>query len=301
MQVAELGSLTTAAERLRIAQPALSRQIRLLEDEFGTPLFERHGRGMELTQTGQRLYRRIGPMLRELEEIRADVAEHSKDVRGRIVIGMPPSCTEAFGSTLVRRYMERYPEVSVSVIAGLSGHLFDWLQRQEIDGAFLYSPPNTENFTITALATESLCLIGRDAALAATDAVDFRVAVGLPLVLPGRKHGLRLILESAAHAIGHKLNVVVEADSLRLQLDLVDESSLFTVAARMAVRRLSGREVVAIWKLTNPDLTRELVFATPSATPFSPALRAFLQEAQALITTEYLAGIGDSSIATVDS
>lgn len=296
MQVTELGSLTVAAERLHIAQPALSRQIRLLEEEFGAPLFDRNGRGMALTEMGSLLYGRIGPLLRQLEEVRAEVADRKTRVEGRVVIGMPPSCSEAFGCVLVQRFTRHYPEASLAVIAGLSGHLFEWLQRQEIDGAFLYEAPHTENFAITSLATEALCLIGRaDAARWEGDTVDFAVAATQKLVLTGRKHGLRLLLESAAQALGHKLDVRVEIDALRLQLDLVTAAPLFTITAASAVRSGPDPGRLRAWTIASPALVRNLVFATPSGVKLSPALRAFTDEARALVTSAYLRDPGPIS------
>ncbi|HZW46452.1 MAG TPA: LysR family transcriptional regulator, partial [Microvirga sp.] len=74
IHVAELGSLSKAAGRLHIAQPALSRQIRLLEEELGIRLFDRHGRGMVLTERGRDVLRHAIRVLAELEELRASAA-----------------------------------------------------------------------------------------------------------------------------------------------------------------------------------------------------------------------------------
>ena len=91
VHVAELGSFSKAADRLHIAQPALSRQIRLLESELKAALFIRHGRGVRLTDAGTLFLDRASGILRQIEQARADVAAEAGDVSGEVSIGVPPS------------------------------------------------------------------------------------------------------------------------------------------------------------------------------------------------------------------
>jgi LysR family nitrogen assimilation transcriptional regulator len=278
LQVADLGSVTLASERLHIAQPALSRQIRLLEEELGITLFDRDGRGMSLTPAGTRLYSRIVPLFRELEEAKAEVSGIADEVGGRIVVGIPPTCNEIFGSVLVRRFLADYPSVALCIVTGLSGHLFDWLQRGEVDAALMYGPPPSESILTEPLATERLALVGSPSREPApTGTIDFATVAGLPLVLPAQKHGLRRMLEAAAYAQGLPLNVRVETDSLRIQLDLVMHEPLFTIISRKAVRRELAVNTVAAWDILEPIVTRDLVFAMPADRAISGALRTFRQ------------------------
>ncbi len=289
MKVADFGSVTLAAERLHIAQPALSRHIRLLEAELGVRLFDRDGRGMTLTPAGERLYGRIGALFRDLEDMRAEVSSSAEEAQGRIVVGMPPTCSEVFGSSLVRRFLVEYPKIALCVVTGLSGHLYDWLQRGEIDAAFLYGPPLGGSTVAERLGTERLTLAGSPAgALPPAETVDFATVTQLPLVLPGQRHGLRLMLEAAAYAIGRPLNVRVETDSLRIQLDLVTREPFFTVIARKAVLPELRRGTIAAWDIANPTLSRDLVFAIPAGRPVTSAMRIFRETVRLAITTDYL-------------
>src|ERR1044071_2451136 len=94
IHVAELGSLSKAADRLHIAQPALSRQIQLLEKELGVYLFERHGRGMIITDIGREVLEHARRVLLELESIRTVVAQDRTSFRGLVVVGMTPTVAE---------------------------------------------------------------------------------------------------------------------------------------------------------------------------------------------------------------
>src|SRR6185437_13970623 len=103
IHVAELGSLSKAADRMHIAQPALSRQVRLLEDELGVRLFARHGRGMVLTEQGREVLKHATRVMAELEEIRASASELAP-MRGQIAIGLPPTVADIISVPLVAAF-----------------------------------------------------------------------------------------------------------------------------------------------------------------------------------------------------
>ena len=104
MHVADLGSLSRAAERLHLSQPALSRQIKLLEEEVGEALLKRTGRGVEITEAGQVLAGRASRILSEMERLHADMADYKGRIRGQVVLGLPPSAGLFVGGPLVERY-----------------------------------------------------------------------------------------------------------------------------------------------------------------------------------------------------
>ena len=104
IHVAELGSLSKASDRLHIAQPALSRQIRLLEQELGVRLFDRHGRGMIATDQGRDVLRHALRIMAELEEIRAVVSDENAPLRGHVSIGMPPTASDILSAPLVSAF-----------------------------------------------------------------------------------------------------------------------------------------------------------------------------------------------------
>ena len=95
--VAETGSVTRAAEVLRLVQPAVSRQIKLLEDELGAPLFERTRHGMALTDDGRILLEHARRALSELERARAEIRPASGELRGLVTLGLSPSIAEPIG------------------------------------------------------------------------------------------------------------------------------------------------------------------------------------------------------------
>jgi LysR family nitrogen assimilation transcriptional regulator len=109
IHVAELGSLSKAADRLRIAPPALSRQVRMLEEELGIELFTRHGRGMVLTEQGRDVLKHAMRISSELEEIRAGALDVEAPLTGQVAIGLPPTVADIISVPLVAAFGKAHP------------------------------------------------------------------------------------------------------------------------------------------------------------------------------------------------
>ena len=276
VHVAELGSLSKAADRLRIAQPALSRQVRMLEDELKVPLFSRHGRGMVLTSSGEVLLARAVAVLRDLEAARADVAAEQGTVRGRVVLGAPPTVGDALSARLVERFLNLHPDVFIRIVSAFSGYLLDWLQRGEIDLAVVYEPEVRQNLRIEPLFAETLFLVGGpDAMPSRKRQVPFAKVLERRLVLPGPQHGLRKIVERAAQKVDRTLDIVVEADSLQTMKDLVERGTGWTILPLGSVHREISQGRLTAAQITAPQLTRTLVIAEALGRQTSRAARLF--------------------------
>lgn len=286
IHVAELGSLSKAADRLGIAQPALSRQVRLLEQELGTALFERHGRGMVLTDPGREVLARAGRIMAELDDIRACVVEATTSLRGRVSVGMSPTVSDVLSVPLVSAFGEAHPRASLRLVSGYSGYLVDWLHRGEIDVAILYDPRATRSLRVRPLLTENLFLIGpADAGFSPSRAVPFARLAGERLMLPSDRHGLRIIVDRCADEAEIALDVAVEADSYTTLKDLVRQGHGRTVLPLGPIHEdlAAGRLTAA--PLIDPVPTRRIVLAHAADRPVSRLAR-FTGETIARIVTE---------------
>src|SRR6478752_2955682 len=136
--VADTGSVTRAAEILHIVQPAVSRQIHLLEQELGSELFERSRQGMRLTGSGRKLVERARRALAELERARAEIRPVTDELTGLVTVGLLASTAELLAADLVRDVRDRYPGVALRITAGYAGHLREWLEDADVDMALLY-------------------------------------------------------------------------------------------------------------------------------------------------------------------
>lgn len=275
IHVADLGSLSKAADRLHIAQPALSRQIRMLEDELGARLFDRHGRGMIITEQGQDVLRHALRVMAELEEIRAVVADENAPLRGHVAIGMPPTAGDILSEPLVSAFREAHPDATLRIVSAYSGYLLDWMQRGEIDAAILYDPKSARTLHIQPLLEETLFLIGPSQSDFSLDrSIDFQELANQRLLLPSIGHGLRALLERYALEVGITLNVRVEADSYSTLKSLVRNGHGVTVLPLAPIHEeLTAGRLGAV-PLVNPIPVRRLIMSYPTDRPM-PRLARF--------------------------
>lgn len=273
LHVAELGSLSRAAERLDLSQPALSRQLKLLEGELQVRLFERTGRGVNLTDAGRLLEQRARAVLDEVDRISTDLSAQREAVSGRVVFGLPSSVGVTLSGLLVERYRSSYPTVSLQIIEDLSGAIQEGLLLARIDLGILYEGTTSANLRTERLWSEELCLVG-PAAAGLQRPVAFRRIAEYALILPGPRHGLRALLEQYAFRHGVNLRTDIEVDSLRGQLDLVQRGVAFSILPRNVCAAGLAAGTLSMAPIVEPALIRRWVLAWPLDRPLSRAARA---------------------------
>lgn len=289
--IADAGSLSRASDRIRVAQPVLSRQMQLLEEEIGVPLFVRHRRGMQLTEAGEELQRRLTGPLRQIEQAVEDVCTLSTQASGHIAFGMPPTVSYVLARRLAQRVAEQAPNVSLRIVEGYTGHLIDWLQRGEIDIAILYGPASDLHMKVEELVREQLMLIGPpNCDLAPTRPVSVAEMVRLPLVLPSVSHGLRAMVENGARRVKAKLNMRFEADSFLVLKELVETGLGYTVLPLSACTRETEAGRLRYAPLHKPPLMRQLVLAGQDDSGLSRASRIVRQLVRDEITDSINSG-----------
>jgi LysR family transcriptional regulator, nitrogen assimilation regulatory protein len=274
IHVAELGSLSKAADRMRIAQPALSRQMRLLEEELGVRLFVRHGRGMVITEQGRDVLAHAMRVMTELDEIRARTSDANAPLTGQIAIGMPPTVADILSVPLVAAFGKSHPKVMLRLVSAYTGYLLDWLHRGEIDVAILYDPHAARSVRSRPLLLENLFLIGpRKAGFSTARAIPFKQLDGKRFLLPSVRHGLRTIVERCATEAGISLDVAIEADSYSTLKDLVRRGHGWTILPLAPIHDdIVARRLTAA-ALIDPVPVRRLMLSYPADRPVSRLAR----------------------------
>src|SRR5438876_6630633 len=187
--VAELGSLSKASDTLRVAQPALSRQIKLLEHELRAELFTRNGRGMVLTEAGRLLLARTAGIVRQIDQIRDDIQSSGGPPSGRVVLGLVPTVSCVISARLARRTVDKYPGISLCIVESYSGHLMEWLHRGEMELALIYGPSSDLHLTVHSLGRDPIVAVGsRGSGLSNKKNVDICLLLKTTLVLPSTSH-----------------------------------------------------------------------------------------------------------------
>jgi LysR family transcriptional regulator, nitrogen assimilation regulatory protein len=268
IHVAELGSLSKAADRLHIAQPALSRQMRILEEELGFPLFHRTGRGMTLSEQGQEVLQHAIRVMAEIEEIRATAVAADAPLTGEVGIGLPPTVADIISVPLAAAFTKMHPKAKLRLVSAYTGYLLDWIHRGEVDVAVLYDPRPTRSLRSRPLLLENLFLIGpAEAGFSLVRAVPFASLKGRLLLLPSIKHGLRTIVERCAAETGVALDVGIETDSYATLKSLVRHGHGWTILPLTPIQADIGAKGLTAAPLIDPAPVRRLVLSYPSDRP----------------------------------
>ncbi len=260
--VAEARSFSKAAVQLRIAQPALSRAIRKLEDEVGLELILRTRRQLELTDAGHLLLQRAHSLLRQAAQMADDIRAYGSRVQGTITLGVSPAIIEALGPRIVRESAKRHPDLRLNFVEGFSSFIFQRLINQELTMCLMHNPPRHRTIEIAPLLTEPMYLIGPGANAHALPAAKPGMRLDrLRLILPNRTHSLRMIVERAVAERSGQLDVAIEVDGYTTTKTLVAAGLGYTVLPYSAVQReVEERQLTAV-RLRQLDLSWTLSVA----------------------------------------
>jgi LysR family nitrogen assimilation transcriptional regulator len=234
LRVAELGSINKAAVDLRISQPALSRNVSLLEHEMGTTLFHRSRGGVTLTEPGKMLYENARPLLRHFTTLKEQVGELAA---GTVAIGLPPSWRSIVSVRIAEVLLKEHPDVKVRINETVSHALRDQLADGSLDLCVAPADSNVSDaFRQTRLVRDPMVLVGgAESKLFETDTVPLSKLDGLPMIIPSRPNIMRAKIEHELALMGMDLRVAIETDTLNLCMDLAARGDGYTVVPRCAL------------------------------------------------------------------
>jgi LysR family nitrogen assimilation transcriptional regulator len=290
--VAEFGSVTRAAAELRIAQPALSHQIRLLEDELGGELFTRGPRGVRLTELGDKLLEESRVLLDNLKALRERLRDGANDPEGFVVIGVAQTVGSFLAMPLLELAAKRLPRVRIQIRETMSAHIPDLLREEAIDFALSYDIRSGQGLDAVNLFAEDSYVVGTPAAaerlfgrgnLTELPFAELRHA---PLYLSARPNAFRESLERVARSRQIKLRIVAEVDSVVIRKELALSGAGFTVLSGATIRDDLGNRAIFAARLTHPQIRRRICFVRHAGTPLSRA-----GQAVAVLVSETLAGL----------
>lgn len=260
--IGELGSLTRAALFLDSNQSLLSRQLNALERECGARLFNRTGRGVELSETGERLFPRVKALLSDAEQLDAEIRGQARAPSGRVTLGLLPSIGPSLVGRLFSAARSRYPAVNLKVLEGSSGQVEEWLADARVDIAILYRyGPSLPEMEQSLAVVDSYLVGARGDAPTAAPEVAFDSLDQLPFILPSAPNGLRTALDTIARQRRISLAPVIEADSLPLQKSLVAAEGLYTVLPLHAVWSEVADARLQAARIVDPPFQRTISMA----------------------------------------
>lgn len=266
MRVARAGSVSRAAEELRLAQPALSRQISKLERELGVSLFARHGRGVRLSAAGSLLLERAEAILHLVHETREEIREDRSLSSGRVTLGVPPAAGRLLIPPFVAQFQKAWPNITLHMREGVTSSLQEWLLEKRIDIAILHNPPHLEALNISPILTERMHVVGPPyPAHGRKPHTTFRIRdlAELPLILPSMAHNNRRLVEQAALEHGVRLRIRLEVDSVAFAKAMVEQGLGYTILTYAAVQDELSRKQLTAYPIVRPALSTRVTIVTP--------------------------------------
>jgi LysR family transcriptional regulator, nitrogen assimilation regulatory protein len=271
LQVSASGSLSKAAAALDLPQSMVSRNVAQLEQQCGERLFRRTGRGVVLTEFGEQMLPRVTRLAAEADAL----ADHIRGARGQpageVLLGLLPSAVNRFAAPLFAAVRNKLPAVRLHLAEAASAQLEEHLREGRLDMAMVLREDEASIGDGHVLARVPLHLVGRrgDPLVEARD-VTLATLSGLPLVVPARPHLLRARLDRLAAEHGLHLQVAAEADSVRLQYEVVAAGGGYAIASVMQGRQ---DERLASARIVQPVLERFVVLADSPRRPHTHATR----------------------------
>ena len=262
LDAAELGSLSKVALAYGTSQPHISRRIGELEQECGGRLFQRTGRGVVLTELGQRITPKVRAWLASTEQLANDVRTSAGTPIGTVRIGCLPSTAHPLITSLYYRLKKRYPLVQLAVREGQGAQLETWLEDGSVDLAVLYrTGPSTKNGDIYLVETATYLVAAEGDKLTSRPSVPFSALHNLPLVHFCRPNSWRDRLEQLSAEHGISLNVVLEADSLSMQTQVVANGGIYALLGPYAITNAAKECRLQSAKIVKPSFTRHIALA----------------------------------------
>lgn len=255
-------SITRAAARLYVAQPALGLQIRKLEEELDIDLFIRHSRGVTPTEAGKRLGAHAEILIRQFERARQDMLDFVGEPQGQVSVGLPMSTVFSLAGALVERCRQAHPKIRLNISVGLSEHLMEWVQDDRIDLTLTYNANLGDELVLEPLAKEALFFVqsSKRGQPSSADAVFSRV-MQADLTLPTRPHMLRILIDDTARQLGLEPQIGFEIDSVPAIKEIVRADLACTILPYGAVQaEVKSGEFHAL-PVREPVLERTLYLA----------------------------------------
>lgn len=280
--VVEHGSYSRAASKLRLTQPAVSRQIQNLERAYKVRLLKRNGQRFEVTEAGKQLFLEAKDIIARVDRLEHLIGTAAQEPSGTLSVGVTWATSESLLPELLMRFRSRYPKVFIRVIQDSNDRLADALAMRRLDIAVLFDRPRESQLEFHPLVDEEAGLIvpHRLKEFAHCAEIDFSKAFQLPIILPHKGWGLRDVIERQCAAHEVQVNVTIEADNLPITKRLVLAGLGYTIATRGSVQEEASRSQLRFVAIRSPSIVWKMHAAMLMGDAMTMAQKAMLQELQ---------------------
>ncbi len=280
VRIAELGSITRAASHLRVAQPALTRQVQRLEDELGVSLFTRVNRGVRLTEAGQKLLESATRILRDVERTSDEIRAQDAHPSGKIILGITPTLCPVLAPELFSRMRQHYPMIELKVVHAGMVRLEEMIIDGRVDLALLSELSRSRMIVSTRLAEEEMVLVTKPG----TRPPGIVTAAELRRTTLILGDGLRAAMDALLAGLGIELKVEVELNDHETIRLMVQQGVGASILPHASVARECGRGLAEAHRLTASGIYRSLALGVAANRSSSIARDAVAQTLRQLLT-----------------
>ncbi len=257
--IVDTGSFTRAGENLLVSQSAISRQIKLLEEELGDRVFKRVHKKVYLTDTGKLLLRHTRRIFDELNLLHSEITDLTSLRKGTLKIaGGMSVCTYLFPN-LLKRYHEAYPRIVLTVVTGTNDEILRALRANEVDLALLSLPFHDEDLEVVPGLTEELVLVTeKDHPLARKHQVTLANLEPYPFINFEKGSNTRRLIDQIFREEGVGVKTIMELQNVEITKPLVENGLGVSFVPRSAVTGVFGRNSLKVRRIEGRRLYREL-------------------------------------------
>ena len=225
--VARTGSIRRAAQSLAITSTALNRRILSVEEDLGTPVFDRTGKGVRLSVAGEIFIHHVRQQLSDMERVQSQIADLRGERRGVVSVACGQALMQGFLPTMVSRYRTEHPHVDFSVNVCGRHEAADRLLDFSADFAVVLEPDITADMSVLLNVPQRIyAVMAKEHPLANKESLNLSECAQFPLALPSRRSGLRATIEKAAMRQSINMWVAIESDNLDFLFKALDDNRL---------------------------------------------------------------------------
>lgn len=275
LAVAEHGNFSTAARHLNIAQPVLSNAVKYLESELGLRLFDRTTRRVELTSAGIEFRASSSKVLEDLEHAVQNARDLAARRRGRIRIAAPPLLSSAILPHVIAAFHEEYPNIAIELTDTGTEQIVQNVIAGSADCGLGTFPPDEEGVERSVLLRDNLALFfPKGHPIGRSKSVRWAELRGMELIALTSSSGIRLLMDIGAESADVSAKPAFEVSLVTTALALVKAGLGVSVLPAYALS-IADHYGVEARPLSDPTISRDLVFIHASGRSASPAVSSF--------------------------
>jgi len=286
--VAESKTLTNAAKKLHIVQPALSANIKSLETELGVQLFERTRFGMELTKAGKTFLAHAYAISRQIETARVSVCSGLDAPEGSVSLGLPGSVGNVLSIELLKRVSDAYPKVKLEIEEGVPDNLIHAFEAGLLDLLIDFDANVSKRHPIEHLMNEELYFISAFSKdIQPGSKIEFKELAHYPLLVTGGQHGIGYTITNYATKNNIDITTLPSAGGINTTLKMVKAELGFAVLPWSGIYQDIEQNQLSARKVVNPSMHRVVSLLTNGSKPKSIAMSKVIEMIRRVVKDVY--------------